>query len=442
MIPLLIFCLQEHVSDVIRQIERHAANGWQESGDIAVHAFDDTTSTGNNRRRTTEEARQLLLRYDSQAVMHVLLIRGPQITIGDLPKNPFLFPKEITKKEFLDAKSPLASLIAATGWGWLARTKEIVQQWHHGPVDVDGWIKQFEVLGESWLAEYLLKNLRFITEAKLGEAIIKNIPSVPGSRLRFGIFSNEIGKSGGVVSILIRKHYKDAALAEVAQCIEERNAGETLILVEDGLYSATEIVAVLDSLLGERQPGRKQKTRAIVDKSLLNIPFFIVFGVTVDYGVEVVRHFLARKNERLTAQLLSDGNADTHLQVLTDPDVTGGIMELAAFRRHLAGKVEPWIFSEACTWHGKQQRARQICSDIGSELWDAYVTQQVNSSGWDKQAWSQERIRLCSLGMDGLGLTVILAHSIPKASLPVFWMGGNIRYGKKTLSWKPLFPNA
>ncbi len=440
MIRLLIFCLREDESAIFKKIDRYAAFGWRQSGDIVVHAFDASHQTARNRRQTTDEASQIVLQDSRERTTHVLVIRGPQILLAQLPQDPFFTPKEMTKNAFLD-QSKVESLIAATGWGWMERTKAIVESWIHGKVDVQGWIKQFSDIGETWVAEYLLRNLCFVTGANLSDAIARKVSLTDHKPLRFGLFSEEIGKSGGVVGNLLKKQFKNASLAEVAQCIEQRQ-DDDVILVEDGLYSATEIIAVLDSLLGQRPVGRRSKTQAIANKDRLKQPFSIIFGVTVDYGIKVVQHYLAQQGEKIAAHLIADNTSNTHFCVLPESNPAVSEMTLKQFRHHLSEKVMPWIFSPAVVWHGRESLAKQICTDIGTALWDDYINQQVDAGKWQKDAWPQERIRLCALGMDGLGLTVILAHSIPKATLPIFWAGGNIKYGKKKLTWKPLFPNA
>ena len=255
MIRLLIFCLQEDESAIVSKIDRYAATGWRKSDDIVIHTFDASHKIAKNRQQTTNKARQIALEFNNQQNVKVVVIRGPQILLELLPQNLILKPLEITKNAFLD-QANVKPLIALTGWGWLERATTIANDWHHGKVDIQGWIQQFSDIGETWLAESLLRNLHFLTGKALCEAITKKIPFTDHEPLKFGFFSAEIGKSGGVVGNLLKKQFKNASLAEVAECIEKRQ-GDNVILVEDGLYSATEIIAVLDSLLDHRAPGRK-----------------------------------------------------------------------------------------------------------------------------------------------------------------------------------------
>lgn len=44
--------------------------------------------------------------------------------------------------------------------------------------------------------------------------------------------------------------------------------------------------------------------------------------------------------------------------------------------------------------------------------------------------------------MYGLGMALAFGHSVPKASLPLFWMDGDVTIGANSLKWQPLFPDA
>lgn len=76
-----------------------------------------------------------------------------------------------------------------------------------------------------------------------------------------------------------------------------------------------------------------------------------------------------------------------------------------------------------------------VCAAIGRQLFARYVS----LKGWD---WHPSRIEQAGLGFDSCGLTLAFAHSVPKSSLPLFWMGGRVKVKGKDIEWMPLFPNA
>ena len=83
----------------------------------------------------------------------------------------------------------------------------------------------------------------------------------------------------------------------------------------------------------------------------------------------------------------------------------------------------------------KRERASQFCASLGGQLFELYIQTM-------KWPWPQKKKAPCCLGMLGLGLEVGFAHSIPKASLPLFWMDGPVKWDGSRLDWMALFPNA
>ncbi len=94
-------------------------------------------------------------------------------------------------------------------------------------------------------------------------------------------------------------------------------------------------------------------------------------------------------------------------------------------------------FQDLWVWKDEERviRATRFCCDVGLQLFRAYLK-------WKEWEWDEKRILHCGLGMYGLGLAVAFGHSVPKASLPLFWMEGEVKIGKHSLSWQPLFPDA
>ena len=71
-----------------------------------------------------------------------------------------------------------------------------------------------------------------------------------GSELVIGFNNDTWGKSWGTISTLIRKKCAAASLLPITEAIEKGGHPNVLRLVEDGLFSGTEMRAILDSLRG------------------------------------------------------------------------------------------------------------------------------------------------------------------------------------------------
>jgi len=105
----------------------------------------------------------------------------------------------------------------------------------------------------------------------------------------------------------------------------------------------------------------------------------------------------------------------------------------------LRSRVIPFAFQEDKGWktESARNRAMRFCEEIGKQLWTNYL----RGKKFDLDRWSDERIAQCSLGMEGLGLTFAFPHSVPKATLPLFWARGRVTFQECSIDWIPLLPH-
>ncbi len=75
-----------------------------------------------------------------------------------------------------------------------------------------------------------------------------------------------------------------------------------------------------------------------------------------------------------------------------------------------------------------------MCREIGEQLYRSYHHHEYGATE-KSDSW----YRLAGLGAGGYALALAFARSVPKSTLPVFWWGGEIQYGRRTIHWKPLF---
>ena len=155
----------------------------------------------------------------------------------------------------------------------------------------------------------------------------------------------------------------------------------------------------------------------------------------------MLRHYTANKG--LSNIQISVPAAARKLRVLQATDgspyeqVDSG---LDPFRNWLRSRVVPFAFQEDKGWKDAKalNDAKVFCQTVGAQLWKNYIKKKE----FDPASWPEERIRLCALGMEGLGLAFAFPHSVPKASLPLFWARGHVTAFGSSLDWTPLFPDA
>jgi hypothetical protein len=311
-----------------------------------------------------------------------------------------------------------------------------------GEVEIDRWLAQFERLGNHRaVGEHLLQLIDILPLTELGDSLSVG-SDFYGAELVVGFNNDKWGKSWGTVSTLIRKRCASASLFPITEAIEKGGHPKVLRLVEDGLFSGTEMRAILDSLQGKRPPGRSQKVPKLADPTLLSLVSIQVhFGVVCDFGEAMLRKYMA--TNALPNIQIAVSAAARKLRVLhgsPPPDTVGLGDDDEAFRARLRSRVVPFAFQDDKGWKDAASlaRARTFCENVGAQLWQRYL----EKKSFDLSAWPENRVKLCALGMEGLGLTFAFPHSVPKASLPLLWARGKVTVHGTSLEWIPLFPNA
>jgi len=325
---------------------------------------------------------------------------------------------------------------------------ESLANWAHQRIDaqaINAWVGQFAALGVSQnIPNAILASLRLVSQAELGDMLCAG-PSVTGKALCVNHDERTHGKSGDVIANLLVKRFKGENVFKApADAVDAGH--KDLVVYEDGLFTGTEAVGILESLLGRRDKAR-EKTRVLTDPKIFpRLQLTLSYGLGTDYGIGLVQRFLQeqafanvtiRCAEPLTVapdlmlQRLSAG--DWPVTVLweagpPDPGLNAHFLNFAASSGRLAG--------------AELSAATAFCSDVGRQLFFNY-TQEMKARKADYRDWPSAKLDKCGLGMWGQGLTLAFGHSIPKAAVPLLWGKGAVTYGGKALAdWAPLFPNA
>ena len=304
---------------------------------------------------------------------------------------------------------------------------------------INAWLGQFRRLKVEKYGMAILRQIRLMEQSVLGTLLAEaHIPD--GAAICVNRDRTTSGKSEAVVSNLVLKR---AAGGKVFDSPKDAvDAGSTKVAIfEDGLWTATELIGVLQSMLGKR-PG-SEKTPALTDLSRFNeLDFTLVFGVATDYGLARLNLFLQENSisniKAIAGQTMSvTGGRDIGATFTATGATTDGL------RRHGPpdGLIQPAVFSATALTAAQEADMKTFCADVGRQLFVNY-NQIMKGRRADYKDWPSDKLDRCSLGMWGFGLTFAFAHSVPKASLPLLWAEGKVTWGNATVSnWAPLFPN-
>jgi hypothetical protein len=318
------------------------------------------------------------------------------------------------------------------------------QQWGHGPVGserVTAWLNQFGRLGgHAWIGKALLGVFTLTAPSDLSE-LLCGLQVDDDEALCVNREPRCTFKSAEVLGNTLNKRFGRKVYAAPAEAIQDGNASR-IVLFEDGLWTGTEAVGILDSLLGKRDD--RLKTMRLDDPQRLGqTGMRMIYGYATDYGQAMVRRALAdlQLGHVLIASAHEVGVADPALLAqMADPDFDMAALVDAGPQ---PGHLRPYVF-EALRNAGMSaadvQKVREFCQAVGFQLFGNYLQDMCKSKGWGM--WPHEKHSHAALGMHGLGLAHAFGHSIPKASLPLFWAGGKVELEGKSVVWQPLLPNS
>lgn len=336
---------------------------------------------------------------------------------------------------------------------WLGYAEHSLSQWVHSRVDeaaIRNWISQFdrELDGAGWVGEGLLRTCRMVSGPVLADSLGLTEEGTAGFE-DFCVSGQTMGKSEGVVANIARKRLISLGvtvdLRSINDALSDKERTGPILWIEDGLFTGTEMVSVLNSLLSPPHDENKSKVTSLADATdIRRRKIEMRFAVATDFGLHIVRDYLkANALDNIVVAEPAGGalavlseSGRRHLTTNSPFRMESGIKLLAR-----SSDIDPPTFSERL-WRGRRDRARELCEEVGYRLWKGYVGEQVRTQGWSWEKWPADRLRECRLGMRGLGLALAFPHSVPKATLPVFWAGSSSSLEEGAVDWCPLFENA
>ncbi|MCK9747926.1 phosphoribosyltransferase-like protein [Pseudomonas syringae] len=289
----------------------------------------------------------------------------------------------------------------------------------------------------------ILANTVLIAPHELGRRFVES-PLPYANAVVYNKDSRGTVKSGEVIANLLTKRLPGMEILHSLTKAIEKYPGGNIVMVEDGLWTSTEAVGVIESLLGNRD--ETAKAEALKDMKLLGkVSLTLIYGVTTDCGVSMVSRYLRDKGFSNITIHSSESVGLTSEQLLHDIADTGFCVE--ALRKHGpdASAITPYFYNHFAS-HAEKDVAIEFCRTVGQQLFDHYLAKREAEVEEEKpgtwKPWDESKRKKCCFGMNGLGLTHAFSHSVPKATLPLLWCRGTVEWTGYTLEWVPLFENA
>ncbi|MEF8720487.1 MAG: hypothetical protein V5B44_23325 [Candidatus Accumulibacter necessarius] len=446
---LVIVCDLEHADKIRRALD---AYGHPEAVKDLIDVFPLDMSVDVDRQRAKHDILALLRSNRSLHKLTNLPLlcatreAGRYLSLNGLAREMgYEYQSEnaraLCKADRLQGTPVVGRLLNQCNLSVRAFSASVLGNWAHYQIDrqwIDRWIQQFGRLGRfSWLGERLLRNLRMVDSAQLGKMLL-GLRQDDEAAICVNRDRRATGKSGEVIANLLTKQARGRVHESPASAIEaERNS--KLVLFEDGLWSGTEAIGVLESLLGRRDEGRL-KTPPLIDPDILKtLDLTLAYGVATDYAESLVRRFL--QNEGLSGVKIVASERVQIAGVELISGIDSGEFDLGKLWEEgpPSAFVKPYLVAclecDPALDNAQRSSANEFCREIGRQLFDNYLNAMCVRRGWSQ--WSETKRQKCGLGMHGLGLLHAFGHSVPKASSPLLWGSGKVRWKNATLDWHP-----
>ncbi len=336
--------------------------------------------------------------------------------------------------------------IKACGLSVMTGATAVLSHWAHGEVSAKGvseWLDQFQRLGAyGWIGKALLAQMDLMLPATLSDCL-GGLRIEPDEALCVNRDPRGNWKSADVLGNQLGKRFGDRKIYSYPAEAIQNDGAKRIVLVEDGLWSGTEAIGILQSLMGEREDTRLKTMRLNDPKLLAQTQVRLAYVSSTDYGQAIVRRELeARGLGHITLEsnsLLRVAKSDFLAQLGDQKYDISKVLNVGPS----ANDMEPYAFA-TLTEHGldplKAKQMKSFCGEVGYQLLGHYLDGMRTSHGWG--SWAVEKQKNAATGMHGLGLTHAFGHSIPKASLPLYWGAGEVTYNGKRVIWRPLLPNS
>ncbi len=440
-VRILVVCLESSVARVRKALNRHAAANWERDGVIRIltvrKPFQGFRSENSQRIAASAPRDQAARVIVLDSVLHNENFgHGRDLRVlNELPSHSSF-------------EHALPSILVQSRLDWRSAIAERLNAWYHGVIDsihLDAWLAQFERMGMLWLGERLLRGLDFWDPARLKLAV--TLDGLPDAFDCLCVNRLRPGKSADFLANLFSKHVKARYprfpiedFFEVLSDPSKQQKYRRILFLEDCLLSGTEMTNFLSALLNiPSASGRPWKISPLPNPAALpRLECEMRFAVATSLGVWRLRQFLADHGLDTLRVVVSETGMIEALQPAGTQALEAGLFyedSPANCPRDVAAHIDPAALRG--DWRDDAQRASAVAflRDVGGQLFRSYLSR----ANYD---WPAKKVVTCELGMHGLGLNLAFGHSVPKASLPLFWMDGPVVFSGGTIQWLALFPNA
>lgn len=331
---------------------------------------------------------------------------------------------KVQKAVPLNIRRDVTLILQAKGAFWREYANAQIANFDGKKASLDAWLQQFGELGCTMVGRRLVAQLRVIRPGQM-----KPDPFAPRTEDRLGqrqlhCYVRDEDRGGSWVSIqdALTHSHSPSAVGEIFwdkttnKLLLPQADLDEVVVYEDGLWSGSETV---------------RRLRALKD-SPVAYTLRLKFAVVSDFGILVVRH--AIRSLGLSGRVILDCSGAELMTFLRDDLSTemqfGDGMATDVYYDRLHDFTFPHAFRNP---NSSTAGDLDICAIIGGQLvieWQTHTKKRVPTP---------KTVKLFELGGGRFASTTLFSRSIPKVTLPLFWLDGPVEFAGRKIGWKPLF---
>jgi len=420
---ILIVAPEKRKLGLIDELHAKCIDGWEDRITLMTYAKSATSD------EKTRRAHEVVREWREGGYAHVFVDREAPVAIKHVESQ---VSATINKLEYHRLVERIDVTLNADGLLWSKRVEALLRSCGLKATPIAKWLAQFDHFEAMDVGRKVLKKLDILGSDEVVESFTISEHSLIGTNSYFTYFDDgDIGGSDASTKHTLLHLYPEDRVAEISQLLLAGGTDEaaSIYLFADGLWSGAEFAKRLEKLkpLLSSTKGRRLRFK---------------YSVVTDFGLVVARH-LIRHNQLVDVDV--EVQHDTRvINLLGDKLDQANQMQLTVsdpkeLSRRLHSLVEPAIFQDVNGWGADLAKAREFLQDVGQQLAEHWVRREWGREGKSLDPTSiEERAAKFALGGGCFGLVCSFHQSVPKVTLPVLWLGGEIERGGRKLMWQPL----
>ena len=421
--PILIVVPEKRRQGVLDELHAKCTNGWEQY--ISLLAYPPRATSAEK----TQRAKLIVSECRRRESKHVFIDRE---TACEQRAVSSQIGSACSKLDFYRLLEQLNQTISAFGLSWRDRVDAQLRSSGLKSTPIDDWLRQFDHFDAIDVGREVIKQLELLEPNDVVKTFNISSSSLIGTDSYYTYFDDgDVAGSDASTKQTLLHLYAENRVAEVRALLESEGSSKAshIYVFADGLWSGSEFCKRVNALSPLLLSSKGRRIR-------------FKYSIVTDFGLIVARH--AIRHYQLLDVDVEVQESTRVVKILGNrlaeaEELQAAVNSPEELFNRLHQLVEPMVFHQPERWVPDVIFARNFLAGIGQQLVTQWIRRELER---EQRAMSDdaiaERATKFALGGGGFGLVAAFHQSVPKVTLPIIWLGGNVDWNQKSLKWKPL----